>query len=92
MGDAQTATGGAAAAGTRRRSSSPIDDDAWEDNSPASPLAPTGQSVRGTGMLQNMTPRLDAEAAREYQKFMAGAKAMDVPMWDTHMVEELPKV
>jgi hypothetical protein len=37
-------------------------------------------------------PQLDAAAAREYQRFMAGARAMDVPMWDSHMVEDLPKV
>jgi hypothetical protein len=41
---------------------------------------------------QGAVPQLDAAAAREYQRFMAGARAMDVPMWDSHMVEDLPKV
>lgn len=35
---------------------------------------------------------MDPEAAAMWKKFLAGSRAMDVPMWDNRMVEDLPKV
>lgn len=36
--------------------------------------------------------QMDPEAAAMWKKFLAGSRAMDVPMWDNRMVEDLPKV
>lgn len=49
-------------------------------------------AVGAIGGPHTVLPELDAAAAREYQRFMAGARATDVPMWDSHMIEDLPKV
>jgi hypothetical protein len=94
--DSQAQSAGTGAAGpsvsisTRRRAASPPDSDAWEDTLSTSPLLPAAGPM--SGGRQAAVPQLDAAAAREYQRFMAGARAMDVPMWDSHMVEDLPKV
>uniref|UniRef100_A0A383V5T0 Uncharacterized protein n=1 Tax=Tetradesmus obliquus TaxID=3088 RepID=A0A383V5T0_TETOB len=95
--DSQAQSAGTGAVGpsvsisTRRRAPSPPDGDAWEDTLSASPLLPAAGANSRSGR-QAAVPQLDAAAAREYQRFMAGARAMDVPMWDSHMVEDLPKV
>lgn len=64
----------------------------WEDSAAAIPLAPAGSLSVGARVTPVGLPQLDGDAAREYRKFMAGAKAVDVPMWNTNMVEDLPKV
>lgn len=75
---------------SRRRAASPADADEWEDSlTNSSPLMP---AVGAIGGPHTVLPELDAAAAREYQRFMAGARATDVPMWDSHMIEDLPKV
>ncbi|KAF8069550.1 hypothetical protein HT031_001667 [Scenedesmus sp. PABB004] len=81
--------------GRRRGAASPAgapDTDAWEDALPdaAAALLPAGAAPRPGG--RGALPALDAAAAREYARFMAGARATDVPMWDSHMVDDLPKV
>lgn len=44
------------------------------------------------GVSSRWEPQMDDETAAMWKKFMAGSRAMDVPMWDNRMVEDLPKV
>lgn len=88
--DGQTQPAGAGAgpsatSNTRPGAASPHHADAWEDSLPAAGLTSGGD-------LQDAVPQLDAAAAREYRRFLAGARAINVPMWDSSMVNDLPKV
>ncbi|KAF6265247.1 hypothetical protein COO60DRAFT_1623919 [Scenedesmus sp. NREL 46B-D3] len=88
--DGQTQPAGAGAgpsatSNTRPGAASPHHADAWEDSLPAAGLTSGGD-------LQDAVPQLDAAAAREYRRFLAGARAINVPMWDSSMVDDLPKV
>jgi hypothetical protein len=51
---------------------------------------PEAAAPGSVGGLRAM--EMDPEAAAMWKKFLAGSRAMDVPMWDNRMVEDLPKV
>jgi hypothetical protein len=58
--------------------------DSWEVEDAA--------AVEAAGSSSGVLRELDPEAAAMWKKFLAGSRAMDVPMWDNRMVDELPKV
>jgi hypothetical protein len=51
--------------------------------------AAAGGSSGGGPLLE---VEMDPEAAAMWKKFLAGSRAVDVPMWNNRMVEDLPKV
>lgn len=56
--------------------------DAWELEDAA--------AAEAAGSSSGGLRELDPEAAAMWKKFLAGSRAMDVPMWDNRMVDELP--
>lgn len=61
-----------------------------EDDSLGSVDAAAAGGSGGGGLLREV--EMDPEAAAMWKKFLAGSRAVDVPMWNNRMVEDLPKV